>query len=86
MGDCRRISTARGGIYYTIKHCAIVVPLLRQGLIESTSFLITYMKLDLEGWVHASRASWKDPSFFSRYRASKRILMSSCSAAFAKNS
>ena len=24
------MSTARGGIYYTIKHCAIVVPLLRQ--------------------------------------------------------
>jgi hypothetical protein len=28
-GVCRKMSIARGGIYYTIKHCAIVVPLLR---------------------------------------------------------
>ena len=27
-GVCRRISTARGGIYHTISICAIVVPLL----------------------------------------------------------
>ena len=26
---CCRISIVRGGIYYIIKHCAIVVPLLR---------------------------------------------------------
>jgi hypothetical protein len=30
LTSCRRMNMARGSIYYTIKHCAIVVPLLRQ--------------------------------------------------------